>query len=523
MNQYMNSKAIRYILYSLAFLPIFIFRDFSPDNELRYLSIADEALHNGSIFTFFNHGLIYADKPPLYLWMVMLGKTIFGYHSMFFLSIFSFVPALVVVFVMDKWVGSLLSEKERLIGELMLMTCGFFIGTAVVLRMDMLMCMFIVLALYTFFRIYSGEGKPRDSWLFPIFVFMALFTKGPMGIIVPLISTVVFLILKKELKNIGRYWGWKTLAVILTLCGAWFAGVYTEGGSSYLNNLLFNQTVNRAVNSFHHKEPFFYYFVTIWYSLAPWSFLVIGILWVGLKKRMASTDLERFFLSVTISTFAILSLFSSKLAVYLLPAFPFFVYLSLLWFKKFGSPRWIYILVGIPAGLLCMALPGIIIAQYFISISDLSSSYMVLFSALILSGTGILTLRYLYKHQLNIGIITMGTGMLMAVFTVSLAVPQYNSMIGLSQLCNQAKDTAMKKGGVNYYYCEMTKGDNLDVYLEGPLKKLKISDLYKTNKIKTPAILFTWNKAIERNDSIQVFIKGKKTCQTGIYYYVEIE
>jgi hypothetical protein len=182
-----------------------------------------------------------------------------------------------------------------------------------------------------------------------------------------------------------------------------------------------------------------------------------------------------------------------------------------------------YILVGIPAGLLCIALPGIIIAQYFISISTLSSSYIVLFAALILSGTGILTLRYLYKHHLNVGIITMGAGMLLSVFTVSLAVPQYNSMIGLNQLCNQAKETAMKKGGVNYYYCEMTKGDNLDVYLGKPLKKLTISDLYKTNKIKTPAILFTWNKAIERNDSIQVFIKGKKTCQTGIYYSVEIE
>jgi len=522
-NQYMNNKAIRYIMYSLAFLPIFIFRDFSPDNELRYLSIADEALHNGSIFTFFNHGLIYADKPPLYLWIVMLGKTIFGYHSMFFLSLFSFVPALVVVYIIDKWVGNLLSGKERLIGELMMMTCGFFIGTAIVLRMDMLMCMFIVLALYTFFRMYSGEGKQRDSWLFPTFVFMALFTKGPMGIIVPLVSTVVFLILKKELKTIGRYWGLKTLAVLLTLCGAWFAGVYAEGGSQYLNNLLFNQTVNRAVNSFHHQEPFFYYFVTIWYSLAPWSFLVIGILWVGLKNRMASTDLERFFLSITISTFAILSLFSSKLAVYLLPAFPFFVYLSLLWFKKLGSPRWMYILVGIPAGLLCIALPGIIIVQYFININALSSSYIVLFAAFLLSVTGILTLRYLYKHHLNVGIITMGTGMLLAVFTVSLAVTQYNSMIGLNQLCNQAKETAVKKGGMNYYYCEMTKGDNLDVYLGKPLKKLTISDLYKTNKIKTPAILFTWNKAIERNDSIQVFIKGKKTCQTGIYYSVEIE
>ena len=201
MNRYLNNKAIRYFLYSLAFLPTFIFRDFTPDNELRYLSIADEALRNGSIFTFTNHGLIYADKPPLYLWIVMLGKLIFGYHSMLFLGIFSYLPALVVVYIMDKWVGNFLSVKERLIGEMVLMTCGFFIGTAIVLRMDMLMCMFIVLALYTFFKIYNGEGRPRDSWLFPIFVFIALFTKGPIGIIVPLVSTVVFLIVQKEIKN----------------------------------------------------------------------------------------------------------------------------------------------------------------------------------------------------------------------------------------------------------------------------------------------------------------------------------
>ena len=31
-------------------------RDFTPDNELRYLQIADEAIENGSVFTFTNDG-----------------------------------------------------------------------------------------------------------------------------------------------------------------------------------------------------------------------------------------------------------------------------------------------------------------------------------------------------------------------------------------------------------------------------------------------------------------------------------
>ena len=64
----MKSKFLPFLLL-LAVLPVLIFRDYTPSNELRYLSIVDEALRNGDIFTFTNHGIQYADKPPLYLWI----------------------------------------------------------------------------------------------------------------------------------------------------------------------------------------------------------------------------------------------------------------------------------------------------------------------------------------------------------------------------------------------------------------------------------------------------------------------
>jgi len=299
--------------------------------------------------------------------------------------------------------------------------------------------------------------------------------------------------------------------------------VYAEGGSSYLNNLLFNQTVNRAVNSFHHKEPFYYYFIAFVYSLAPWSLLIAGVLISGIKRKLVTNDLERFFLTIGLTTFVTLSLFSSKLAVYMLPAFPFFVYLSVIWLAKLGQQKWMFVLVGIPAGLLCLALPATLIFPYFVDLNGFHLSAIVIFSGIVLSVSGILALKYLRGSHLNRGIITLSAGMLLTVFAASFALPQNNAMLGLKKLCDQAKTTAKEKGGVNYYYCEMTKGDNLDVYLEKPLEMLEIKDLYEPNKIQTPAILFTWQKAIERNDSIQVFLKGKKIHQTGSYYYVEIE
>ena len=69
----------------ICLLPEMLMRDFTPSNELRYLSIADEALRDGHFFAFFNHGLAYADKPPLYIWLVMLSRVHLSVRTSFHL------------------------------------------------------------------------------------------------------------------------------------------------------------------------------------------------------------------------------------------------------------------------------------------------------------------------------------------------------------------------------------------------------------------------------------------------------
>ena len=218
----------------ICLFPAMLLRDFTPSNELRYLSIADEAIADGNIFAFTNHGVPYADKPPLYFWIVMLCRLIFGHHSCFALSLFSLVPAFVIVNVMDKWVMSKAPVADRMAAALMLLTCGMFLGTAVVLRMDMLMCMFIVLALRSFYRIYTGEDvSGKESWMLPVWTFMALFTKGPVGLIVPPLGILVFLVVKGKWRETGRYLGWKTWGVIAVLFALWILAAFLDGGKEY--------------------------------------------------------------------------------------------------------------------------------------------------------------------------------------------------------------------------------------------------------------------------------------------------
>jgi 4-amino-4-deoxy-L-arabinose transferase-like glycosyltransferase len=541
----------RFLIYLAAVIPLFIFRDFTPDNELRYLSIADEAIRNGNLFTFTNHGIPYADKPPLYLWIVMAGKLLFGHHSMFFLALFSYLPALIIVYVMDKWTKKYVNRQAVIAGELMLLTSVYFMGAGVVIRMDMLMCMFITLSLYVFYRMYTGEGKKYDGLLFPVLVFMAIFSKGPIGILVPLVSTITFLLLRRDYKAIGRFWGIKTLSVLLVLCLVWFGMVWAEGGKEYLNNLLFNQTVNRAVNSFHHKEPFYYYFISIIYSLFPWSILVITMIITGLSKRTKinegnSSTLEKFFMVVAISTFAVLSVISSKLQIYLLPAFPFFIYLTLLWLQKFGTTgfgpaKFVKISLEIPVLFLILATPA-----YFIYILSsnrpeiytvtLPASILIPVALLIISTAGILSLRILHSSNIQIYkvITTMGTGILLSIFVASFAMPQINPFIGMEALCKEAKEIAEKEGINNFVYYRLKQADNLDVFLGTQPQALSIEELKNivdkrmseekedpSRQIGSRSILFVkQSHMLEKDKEAATLLEKYEKHPVGKYFYI---
>lgn len=169
-----GNRRLIYFLFFTALLPILIIRDFTPDNELRYLSIADEAIRNNHLFTFYNHGMPYADKPPLYLWIIMLVRIVLGCHQMWAIGMFSVIPAIITTHTMDKWVDKSSDSNSQLTTTVLLLTSGLFAGLAITLRMDMLMCMFIVLAMRSFWNItptmavknvnlYLLSGKKRKQ------------------------------------------------------------------------------------------------------------------------------------------------------------------------------------------------------------------------------------------------------------------------------------------------------------------------------------------------------------------------
>jgi len=513
----MHNKRI-YLLWFIALLPTMILRDFTYNNELRYLSIVDEALRNGNIFTFTNQGEFYADKPPLYFWLMMVGKLILGEHRIWYYSLLSFVPALVILMTMTKWIRRENGENGTA-AILMLMTAGLFSGLAIFVRMDMLMNMFIVLSLYCFYQMYNGENLRRNSFLFPLYVFLALFSKGPLGLLIPFVSTVTFLIFKKKLSDFTHYWGWKTFVIFTVGCIVWFTGVYLESGNEYLNNLLVHQTLGRGINSFHHKEPFYYYAVSIWYSLAPWSFLAIGLLIAGLLKKRINSTMEQFFATIILSTLALLSVISSKLAVYALPVIPFVICLSALLLKKFNPQnRWIVISLAIPAVLLLPALPAVIYLGGTEEMYYLATP-LVYAAAGVFSVTGLLIIYYLYgKSDSYRSIHTLATGFLLAVFVTGLSMPHLNTQLCWGNLCEKAIELSEEHRIDDYWVYNISRAENMDVYLGKDILKVKREDILK--EPHKNRLLMLRVKDMKKDQGLHNVLRNKEQYRVGNYMIV---
>lgn len=502
-----------YVVPLLLLLPVFILRDYTTANELRYLSIVEEALRDGSFFVFHNQGEVYADKPPLFFWLMMLFKGISGGHYLWLYGVLSVVPAAIIFYVMNRWCFSV--ARQAVAPMLALLTSVMFIASTVVMRMDMMMAMFIVLSLWSFYKIYTGTGRPRERWLLPIYIFLAVFSKGAVGILMPLVAILAFLAVEGKFRTAGRYLGFRTWGVLLGLSACWFGAVYAEGGSEYLNNLLFKQTVGRGVNSYHHAAPWWYYLKAIWYMALPWSLFVAVMLFKAFKERVWDTKL-RFFAVTTISTFVVMSLVSSKIDIYLLPIYPFFIYFAFMTLSKVKVDGWVKASLIVPASMMALA----VFAFPFLSsmLPTIPNNVWLLYVGLALMCVGsVIAIVMVARARIGHGAIALAGGMLLCIFVGSFTVPDFNRYLGLKDVAEKGAQIAAENN-VNHYAVYRFRGENMDIYLGESVEKInEPEELDSLLNTPTEMVLFIRQSEFRRWDELPSRLRATPCYQFGNY------
>lgn len=282
-------------------------RELFVGDETKYGQVVREMRSTGEVFLPTLQGTPFTHKPPVHFWLIDALTYPLGLYS-----IWAFVLPSLAAYAFLLWV------MARHAGALAAFVCGSFAmiwASAQTARMDVSFTALIALAAFLIERFFDREDF-RPLLGAALAIALATLIKGPMA---PVIATALFLFewLRRRRAPRGNYLA--ALAAMIVVPLLWVVPAMLRGGSAYTREIVVKQTVGRAVGSWVHRSPPWYYLVHAPGDLFPWFFLVV-IAAVALWR--AGSARGRFALMWLAAVLVPYSILSSKLDVYMMALMP---------------------------------------------------------------------------------------------------------------------------------------------------------------------------------------------------------
>jgi len=304
-------------------------RDPWPADEPRFALVARDMLYSGDWLIPRVGGDLYADKPPVFFWLMAASMALTGSMRIGFLlpSLLAGVGSVVLVYDLLRRVRG---REAAFAGALVLLLTFQFVWQFRQAQIDGVLCFFTTLSLYGLLRhLFAG---PSFGWFFLGWAAagIGVITKG-VGFL-PLLALLPFVLLASRgwpvtAPHRDPRW-WLGPVFFLGAIALWFVPMLlatSAGGEllAYRNEILFKQTVTRYADAWHHHEPFWFYLVNVIPFL--WLPLVALVPWLWPRWRRALRERDTFvavLLCWTALVVLFFSLSSGKRGVYVLPAIP---------------------------------------------------------------------------------------------------------------------------------------------------------------------------------------------------------
>ena len=312
-------------LLALAFyLPGIGSRDLWNPDEPRYAQVAREMLQTGTLEGFMVphlNGQLYTQKPPLLFWSMAAVSAPFGDVSETTARIPSLLAAIAAILGVYR-IGLLFFGRQAAwLGALVYGSCSKINWQGHVGQIDMLLSALVVWSVFFWAAGYTGK-KPRLYWLYFVFAGLATMAKGPVGLLPPLLSIVIFLAWRDRqgLRELPIFRGLLLWAGVVLL---WLGPALHWGGEIYRHEILFKQNVTRYVDPWHHYQPPYYYLGVLPGDFMPWTLLVPAALLAAWRLLRGEQRQRWFFLVVwVLTTLVFFSISPAKRTVYILTLYP---------------------------------------------------------------------------------------------------------------------------------------------------------------------------------------------------------
>lgn len=395
-----------------------------PD-EPAYAETAKEMLRAGNYLSPRIFGDFWFDKPPMYYWLVIYSYKIFGVTE-FAARFPAGLTAVLTVGSLYYYVRKFFNESIAFNAGIVLASCinFFYMGKGAVT--DTTLLLFMSTALYA----YLDE----DYYFMYLCAALATLTKGPIGLVFPAAIAFFHMVITrnfKPLKDTRLYLG---LLVYLVVTVPWYAMMYSEHGSAFIDTFLGLHNVGRFANPEHPGRVVWYFYIPVLIlGLFPWINL-FGNAIVSSMQVVRERSSLWFFHCWWIFVFIFFSVAQTKLVSYIFPMFPAVAVLIGWYLQKmddvYNPPnKWVIIAQTVlffglfGAGMIfgARALPAVAMGTYTIAICSFLTMGLVAWS--------------LYRHNIQAVIFTQAIFSLVIMFTlVQVVLPPITNSFSVKKL-----------------------------------------------------------------------------------------
>jgi len=291
-----------------------------------------EMLLNKNFLTTYLNGELRFDKPILIYWFQAASVSIFGLNE-FALRVPSITSSFIWLSAIYLFTNKYFNEKIALFTSIIFLSSLQINIIAKAATADALLNMFIVLSMFSFYT-YFKTKKIYYLYFSFIFIGFGVLTKGPVAILIPLVATLIFSLIKKELLFwIKSVFNLKGILIFLIIAIPWYILEYLEQGQLFIDGFFLKHNISRFNSTFEgHSGSYFYFIPILIFGLLPFSSLVIKTL--TKIKTFFSNDLNLFLFLWFIFVFIFFSFSNTKLPHYIVYGYtPLFILMGMIFNK----------------------------------------------------------------------------------------------------------------------------------------------------------------------------------------------
>ncbi len=328
-----------------------------PDEPV-YAQTAREMTETGSWLTPRLNGLLWFDKPPMYFWLSAVSFKVFSVSEFAARFPSAFMASLLVALVYAWALRAFGDKKTAVYSALTLASSLLFVFIARAAVTDMTLCFFMNLS---FFMIYLALGEPEKKFkyinLFYFFSGFSVLTKGPVGLVLPLLVIVPFLVLRRDWLFLRSLYSPSGFLLFGLSALPWYIAMLMLHGSQFFNTFIGYHNLIRFLEPEHVRTSSVFFYAPVlllgfFPHLAPAGALIKDFILRAFSRDFYARYLfgnnDRlenggkivalsFLLFIAAGVFGFFSIAKTKLVTYILPMFPAFAMFCGYYYKKLAE------------------------------------------------------------------------------------------------------------------------------------------------------------------------------------------